>query len=473
MVAPDGGGPSRGRRRVAARRGSSAPTRATGSGQAPQVDPGWEALVEGSDIPKGGVARTASPAEPTVEPEVDARVVVVATTPGASAPRVVPALAPAPRVTKRRPPAATPPAATPPAPSGGPDPSSELGRVFSRLLVRMANVERRLDGFEERVHAVTEPDESAARTEDPGKAALEADREYDRQMLSWLADRVEALTAEIGEQRRQAEVGADAVGRAVNRTETVSVEVDGLRAQVDHLVASQEQPDPPEVCPDHQRLAPTVADMEREAAVAADRALAVEARVAQLETLPSMMDEVATRQFQRLAAELPSAPVDIEAVYKELDSVAEVLAARDAAVARGLEQVESLGAAVSGLRDDVVRLADALAASRAADEESRDRIRTLEHRLDVMDSPEHDVERLYTALDRARGGAPGPAGPDAVGSTGIRVADGGAGAQGPASTSAGGRSAEPSQHVIQTLVADLDRIRRSLEVLADEVPPPG
>lgn len=295
--------------------------------------------------------------------------------------------------------------------------------MFGRLLVRIGNVERRLDGFDERLQAA------------PAAEAQEAEREYDRQMLTWLADRVEALTADMAEQRRQGDALRQALDNAVNRAQTLSGEMAGLQAQL------------------------------------GERALALEVRMAELESLPSAMEGVATDQFHRLVAELPSAPVDIEAVYKELDSVAEVLAARDAAVHHGLQQVGSLEATVSGLCDDFVRLVDELAASRAAEEEAQERLRSLEQRLGVLESPEHQVNRLYSALDRARGGAPAPAATDGFPTTGIRVADGGLVPPGSEDAPSGDRGGEPTQRAIQALAADLDRIRRSLEVLAEGARP--
>lgn len=474
-MAPYGERPfPRGRRRAATRR-TVAPGRRTTFEEPDQPHSGWEEEpLDFSNAPDDDPFVDAAPTVPPAvadeapDPSDEPAMVVVATTPGVSAPQAPPLTAaprapkppaPARRMTAPRgpapaaaaPPAAPAPAVAPPAvapppgespagespamaPSGGPDPASEFGRMFGRLLVRMGNVERRLDGLDERLQATPAGGAGPAPGRDPAAEAQEAEREYDRQMLTWLADRVEALTADMADQRRQGDGLRQALDDAVSRAQTVSGEIAGLHAQL------------------------------------GERALALEARMAQLESLPSAMESVATDQFHRLAAELPSAPVDIEAVYKELDSVAEVLAARDAAVSQGLKQVGSLEATVSGLCDDFLRLVDELAASRAAEEEAQERLRALEQRLAVLESPEHQVDRLYSALDRARGAAPTAADTGGAPTTGIRVADGGLAPPWPEDTPSGDRGGEPQQ-AIQALAADLDRIRRSLEVLAEGARP--
>lgn len=496
--------PSRGRRRAAARRGGASPARRTVPEQTSRTDPRWEELLAPSEaladdhVAVADAAPQVAPgdADPTHRQTDEQPVVVVATTPGAPAARVTSPLAVAPRPPAPRsasaatsrtatsrtaagraatgptaaPRAATPPPAAPAPGAGAPDPSSEFGRMFSRLLVRMGAVERRLEVFEGRARTAASSGEGAAPVPTPDTKAKEAEREYDRQMLTWLADRVEVMTAQIEEQRRLADGRTGVVDGVVDRAATLSVEFARLQAQIDDLVAASGEQDGAAACPQHQLLAPTVDEL-RQAATAADhRALAFEARLAQVETLPSVMEHVATNQFHRLAAELPSAPVDIEGVYKELDSVAEVVAARDAAVARGLDQIGSLDATVSQLHGDFVRIVEALAASQAAEEEVQERLRALDRRLEVLESPEHQVERLYSALDAVRGGAPEAPPPAAPETTDIRVADGAGSAQ-PGTASASQAPMAPPQQVIQSLAADLDRIRRSLEMLADEAPP--
>lgn len=513
---------------MAARRTDPSPGRRTAAAETARVDRGWEDLVAGAGAPEGDavaheplpprqpVASDQAALPPPVEPPApdagsdvaahESPMVVVATTPGvpeAVAPPLVTATrAAATRAAAKRTastrvaaartattraagarstPAPTPPAASPTAADEGlPDPASQAGRMFSRLLVRMGNVERRLEAFESRLEDAQTfgpsdgdgPGRDGSAIPAAAQEELDADREYDRQMLTWLADRVEALTAELTEQSRQTDARAQAVDGAVQRNEALSAEIGRLQARLDDLAAASDDRREPVACPDHQLLAPLVDKLRQKAAATGEQALVLEARLAQLESLPSVMEDVAIHQFQRMAAELPPAPVDLEAFYKELDSVAEILSARDLAVARGLEQVESLEATVAGLSDDVVRLVDALAASRSAEEEARQRLRSLEQRLEVLESPEDQVERLHNALDRARGNAAGAATTEPSGAgrtTGIRVARGTASSGAPLS-SAGETGPQPAQRSIQTLAADLDRIRRSLEVLADEVP---
>jgi hypothetical protein len=103
-----------------------------------------------------------------------------------------------------------------------------------------------------------------------------------------------------------------------------------------------------------------VRDLRRDLGAADRRLAAMELRLAPVESLPARVEELVVRHVDRLAAETLSLPADVEGVYRELDAVAEVMAARHEAVARGLERIATLEAALGELRERVSRFVDEL-----------------------------------------------------------------------------------------------------------------
>lgn len=98
-------------------------------------------------------------------------------------------------------------------------------------------------------------------------------------------------------------------------------------------------------------------------------------RVSHLESLAAVVEDLVAEQFRKSASELLSLPADIEGLYQELDSVAEVVTARDAAVVGYAERIVSLEQANHKLREEMQQV---LAASAAATEATED--------------PPHDLE---------------------------------------------------------------------------------
>jgi uncharacterized coiled-coil protein SlyX len=185
------------------------------------------------------------------------------------------------------------------------------------------------------------------------------------------------------------------------------------------------------------------------------------------------MEDVAARQFQRMVPEMLTVPADLDGVYRELERIAERMAERDEVVATLLGRVTAAEEAVAGLRQDLDRVIGGLAAAREADAEAGAWRTAMERRLAALEAPGSEIHRLYLALDRMVGEgattpepAPGRDDEDGNGARAGAVVSG-------AVTDAGGaplrgalQSGSPhSQRAVEALTAELERIRRSIEVL--------
>lgn len=171
-------------------------------------------------------------------------------------------------------------------------------------------------------------------------------------------------------------------------------------------------------------------------------------RLTTLESLPSVMEEIAAEQFQRLAPEFLALPSDVEGLHQELDAVREHLAARDATVADHLERATVQQQAVHRLRDDlgevIAKLTAALEPVKATDE----RLRALELRVKALDS------NLQGRRGRATKDQAAP-------SRSAKRADRPARARNTAEEPVRGAT----DKAVEVLTAEVDRIRQSLEAL--------
>jgi chromosome segregation ATPase len=122
----------------------------------------------------------------------------------------------------------------------------------------------------------------------------------------------------------------------------------------------------------------------------------------------AIVQEEVRRQAERLAAQAPPAAVDVEGVYRELDAVAEFVAARAAVTAEGLERIAPLEVAVLELRRDLRRALGDLAAAQAG-RDVEPRLREVEARLHGLEASGRKVDHLYRALEEAvHQGQPSP-----------------------------------------------------------------
>jgi chromosome segregation ATPase len=158
-------------------------------------------------------------------------------------------------------------------------------------------------------------------------------------------------------------------------------------------------------------------DLRRDLATADRRLAAMELRLAPLESLPASVEELVARHVDRLATETLSLPADVEGVYRELDAVAEVMAARQAAASQSVRRIEALEAALAELRGRVAHLVE-----------------------------EHDDD----AADRDHAGTAASVEP---------------GPQPPAAAAPEVESPEGARRVLQVLTSELERIRQSIDVL--------
>jgi predicted nucleic acid-binding Zn-ribbon protein len=180
----------------------------------------------------------------------------------------------------------------------------------------------------------------------------------------------------------------------------------------------------------------------------------LDAKVQELQALPTVMEEVAARQFERLVSEMLSLPVDIEGLYREMDSIAERVTAREDTAALTAERVGFVAEAVVAMRQELDRVVGSLAEIRDAQAEDRAWRDGLERRMAALESPGAELQRLYQALASVVGGPGGR----------------GAAAQAANGRAPGAALPAESQRAVEVLQAELDRIRQSIDVLAGPAP---
>lgn len=243
----------------------------------------------------------------------------------------------------------------------------ECGRAFTRLASRLAQVEVRLDALE-----ATPPREPAA------PAALAG---------------TEQIEARIDESAAQARRRLDRLEERLRQLDFLPLKVSNLNRAVDQLATSQPRVATPPTPP---RVVSEVDELRRELAATQQRLAALDARVSTTSIAVAVQDEV-RRYAERVAAEAPAGPLDLEGLYRELDAVAEFVAARAAATAESLERIGPLETAVLDLRRELSRAVAELGAA-PADADLESRVRAMEARLRTVESSGKRIDRLYSAL---------------------------------------------------------------------------
>ncbi|MGI9023552.1 MAG: hypothetical protein ACR2HV_10060, partial [Acidimicrobiales bacterium] len=324
----------------------------------------------------------------------------------------------------------------------------ECGRMFAGLA-------RQLAGFEQRLEALE------SRRSDEGR-----DTEFRISVVEQRVLEVEAFSPWI-EQVQQA---LDDFARAQADEAEAAAAVAAQR----ELVPVAPEPAAPAVSAVDE-VEPLLAELRAEIVEARRRERVLEVRLAQLEAQPTM-EQVAAEQFHRLAAQLPGAQAEIEGVYRELDSVAEQVAQRDAVVTRSLQRLgplekrlapleKRLGPLekyVDGLRDDLGRVAAQLAALAGVDVGVVEWMGNVDARMTSLESSAAIVERLRVSLDRVSEELAAP-----------RARGDGVEPQPEGGSEAGAEMSEPpvgdtSMRAIKALTAELDRISKSIEALSGE-----
>jgi hypothetical protein len=249
----------------------------------------------------------------------------------------------------------------------------ECSRAFTRLSSRLANVEQRLD-------------------------RLDAEKEFEEG--ADFGEELRRTKTAIDERDRDTSRRVDLHEERLRQLDHIPLTVSNLLRTVDQLSVAQRKA----MDADRRPEAPKTTDREvrelrRELARTQEAVAALEARVS-VESISSLAADVVARQIDRLAAELPSSPADVEGVYKELDVVAEFVAARAASTAESLERIGPLEIAVLELRRDVGRtLAELDTGQGSKDVEVR--VQEAEVRLQRLEASGRRAERLLLAIEAA------------------------------------------------------------------------
>jgi hypothetical protein len=263
----------------------------------------------------------------------------------------------------------------------------ECSRGFTRLSARLGNLERRVD----LLAAQKAPEPAPVFDVDRGSARPEPDEE--------MRAAVQRLETTIDESRMDARRRIDGLEERLRQLDFVPLKVSNLQRSVDQISAALRKgaaAEPPEP---HRDPAVDVElqELRRQLAATNRRMADLDARLG-VEPIPVVVEEEVRRHAERLAAQAPPAAVDVEGVYRELDAVAEFVAARAAATAEGLERIAPLEVAVLELRRDLRRAVGDLAAAQAG-HELEPRLQEVETRLRAIEIASRKVDRLYTALE--------------------------------------------------------------------------
>jgi hypothetical protein len=354
--------------------------------------------------------------------------------------------------------------------------AQECGRVLTALEERLDALERQLGAPE-----VPAPPATADGGDDAGAGPRGTGRvAATRQALAAATRQTGRLAAEVARSQRRVDGRFTALEARLADLESLPAVLGAVQHQVEEVARVQRsQPRTVASSPVVQSMQRSIDELGGELAAVGEWLGHLDARMDQLDSLPAAMEEVATTQFERLVSEMLSLPVDIEGLYRELESVTERVAARDGVAARALEQAASVAEALPALRQDLDRVIGGLAEARRSEAAADDRRRILERRLEALESPGAEVERLYRALDRMVGGqaAASEAGASEAGGRGAGVR--GAGVRGAGARELVGHDGGPtswadpagrkgSQRAVEVLTAELERIRQSIEVLTGQ-----
>ena len=341
-------------------------------------------------------------------------------------------------------------------------------RIMSvaRATERCARV---LSGLAERVDALDEKLSSQGPV-----APAEPAPAPDRTGLSLMSDQIGRLAAEVAQTHERVTERFASMEALRSELHELTADVGGVQERLDEVTRLQRaQHSGMSSSPVVQSMQRALGELSGEIATVGSRLVGLDARLDELQSLPVRMEDVAARQFHRMVPEMLTVPGDLDGVYRELERIAERMAEREEMVATLLGRVMAAEEAVAGLRQDLDRVIGGLAAAREADAEAGAWRTAMERRLAALEAPGSEIDRLYRALDRMvgeRATTPEPApGGDEEGGNGRRAGAAGSGTV----TDAGGpplRGSIPSgsphsQRAVEALTAELERIRRSIEVL--------
>ncbi|HEV3400659.1 MAG TPA: hypothetical protein VG078_02470, partial [Acidimicrobiales bacterium] len=296
----------------------------------------------------------------------------------------------------------------------------------------------------------------------------------DRTELSLMGDQIGRLAVEVAQTHERVTERFASMEALRSELDELTADVGGVQERLDEVTRLQRaQHAGMSSSPVVQAMQRALGELSGELATVGSRLVGLDARLDELQSLPVRMEDVAARQFHRMVPEMLTVPGDLDGVYRELERIAERMAEREKVVATLLGRVTAAEEAVTGLRQDLDRVIGGLVAAREADADAGAWRTAMERRLAALEAPGSEIERLYLALDRmvaerATTTEPGPgrdeeagngAGADALGSD--TVADAG----GTPLRGALPSGSPHSQRAVEALTAELERIRRSIEVL--------
>jgi predicted nucleic acid-binding Zn-ribbon protein len=290
----------------------------------------------------------------------------------------------------------------------------------------------------------------------------------DRSELALMSDQIGRLAAEVAQTHERVSQRFTAMDQLRSELAGLAADVGGAQQRLDEVTRMQRvQQSAMSSSPVVQSMQRSLGDLRGELATVGSRLVGLDARVDELQSLPLRMEDVAARQFRRLVPEMLSPPDDLQGLYRELERIAERMAARDEAVTQVVDRMTAVEEAVTGLRLDLDRVIGGLAAARESEVEARDWRQALERRMAALEAPGSEIERLYLALDRMVGEGAGTGGTAGTGSEmrAQETAGNGAGllAAGPLPSQDQGTA--DKDRAVEALTAELERIRRSIEVL--------
>ncbi len=258
----------------------------------------------------------------------------------------------------------------------------EVSRGFTRLSCRIADVERRLDRLD---------------SESDSNGAVKHD-----QPVGHDEGKLDRLEARIDESQSDAARRIDAVEERLRQLDFLPLKVSNLQRTVDQLESAQKRTvtASPAASVPPASSEREMRELRRELSVTNRRLSALEAQVGK-EPVPAVVEAAVRRHAERLASKQePGAAADLQGVYRELDAVAEFVAARAASTDERLERIAPLEVAVLELRRDLRRALAQLAADHGATD-AEVRLRDIEKRLGRLELSGRKADRLLSALEDA------------------------------------------------------------------------
>ena len=349
--------------------------------------------------------------------------------------------------------------------------AQELGRVLATLTERVEALERRLTVMEAAEASPPSTESFWGEAVDPGLRGpnavglrgpnavvdeVAALRQAVTTATEQVAQQVSRLAAEVSRTQQRGDERFTATEARLTEVESLSADVGALEHKLNELGRAQVVfQDALTSHPGLRSAQRSVEQLRGELTTVRSVLGGLDAKVQELQSLPTVMEEVAARQFERLVSEMLSLPVDIEGLYREMDSIAERVTAREDTAAVTAERVGFVAEAVVAMRQDLDRVIGSVAEIREAQAEARAWRDGLERRLAALESPGAEVERLYQALAHVVGGPGGAA----------------AAVHQPANGRPDGATVPAeSRRAVEVLRAELDRIRQSIDALAAPSP---